>query len=114
MTTFCFVLDCGEWSDNLATTWIVELVSSLVQRGRVVLLRWAKHHDASLCGPRELDDTKITDRSFDVILTIQSQFSQPAMWLGQTYPHDVLTHLMGAITRESESRARVGAFPAEV
>ena len=28
---FCLVLDCGEWSDNLATTWIVELVSTRVQ-----------------------------------------------------------------------------------
>ena len=43
---FCLVLDCGEWDDNLVTTWIVELVSTRVQRGRVVLLRWARHHGA--------------------------------------------------------------------
>ena len=30
---FCHVLDCGELGDNLATIWIVELVSTRVQRG---------------------------------------------------------------------------------
>ena len=62
---FCLVLDCGDCGDNLVTTWIVEPVSTRVQRGGVVLHRWAKHHDASISGLRELDDGMITDRSFD-------------------------------------------------
>ena len=24
----CLVLDCGDWSDNIVTTWIVDLVST--------------------------------------------------------------------------------------
>ena len=60
----CLVLDYGEWTDKLATTWIVELVSTLVQRGRVVLLCRTKH---GRDGPRELDDGMIADRSFEVI-----------------------------------------------
>ena len=34
----CLVLNCGEWGDNLATTWIEELVSTRVPGGQVVLL----------------------------------------------------------------------------
>ena len=58
---FCLVVDCGD--ENLFTTWIVELVSTRVQRGRV--LRWARHHDASLSGLREVGDGMITGVSSD-------------------------------------------------
>ena len=93
-----------------------------------------KHHDASLSGLCELDDGMITDRSFEVIPTIQSRVSKPDTWrtngerlqkvlanLGYTQPHDLrerteheLAHLMDSITREGASRTCVVVFSAEM